>query len=131
MAAPRPQAATVCRASLCPGGRGCEQVVRSGLWTPGLCGHGEWGLPCRRLHSDWPCLPEDEIHGALPSGAGSGTGAADSAGERQGPEQDRGRGGLVRRVEVQEPLCLLSHPGFSGLFKGSGTFAHTHLLGSG
>lgn len=33
-------------------------------------------------------------------------GMADAAGERQGPEQDRGRGGLVPSVGIQEPLRL-------------------------
>lgn len=84
-AAPWPQAATVCHAALCPGGRDCEQVVRSGLWTPGLCGHGKWGLPCRRLHSDWPCLLEDEIHGALPSGGRIWNGHGRRGGGAPGP----------------------------------------------
>lgn len=41
-----------------PGSRGCEQVVRSGIWTSGLG---------RCLHKDWPCLVGEEIHWPLRS----------------------------------------------------------------
>lgn len=57
-------------------------------------------------------------------------GASGLVGQGQGPGQDGGQGSLSPVLRCRSPfICLLSHHGFLGLFKGSGTFFPMHLFG--